>query len=160
MAEFEHVPDQVGAVILINGQVVGIERAPSCVYWKAVWPRLIRDCYGSLALQLINSQSQPLPPTTRVPLSTNISSLDELADALARAAAEERRRAVQGLGVLLHKSIRLQIDGNLDGLTLATLSENAFIGQVIRDLTRVVYVSLIASQTSRLRQRRASVASA
>ena len=49
IAEFEPVPNQVGAIILIDGEVVGIEKAPSVSYWLGIWPALIRECYGSLA---------------------------------------------------------------------------------------------------------------
>lgn len=51
VAEFECVPKQVGAIILIDGDIVGIERAPNYAYWKAIWPALIRECYGSRAIE-------------------------------------------------------------------------------------------------------------
>ena len=33
VAEFECVPRQIGAIILVDDQVVGVERAPSHAYW-------------------------------------------------------------------------------------------------------------------------------
>ena len=38
VAEFECVPSQIGAIILVDDQVVGVERAPSHAYWQSVWP--------------------------------------------------------------------------------------------------------------------------
>jgi len=46
-AEFEVVPGQRGAIILLNDKIVGIEVAPTQEYWKTVWNSLIRDCYGA-----------------------------------------------------------------------------------------------------------------
>lgn len=46
-AEFETVKGQRGAIILINDEIVGIEIAPTHEYWKVLWKRLVRDCYGS-----------------------------------------------------------------------------------------------------------------
>ena len=36
VAEFECVPRQIGAIILVDDQVVGVERAPSHAYWQSV----------------------------------------------------------------------------------------------------------------------------
>jgi hypothetical protein len=51
-AEFEVVPNQRGAIIMLNNKVVGIEIAPTHEYWKSVWNQLIRDCYGSEIIRL------------------------------------------------------------------------------------------------------------
>jgi hypothetical protein len=49
VAEFENVRNQVGAIILVDNRVVGIEVAPTREYWESIWIPLIRVCYGSLA---------------------------------------------------------------------------------------------------------------
>jgi hypothetical protein len=51
-AEFEAVPNQRGAIIMINNKIVGIEIVPTQKYWKSVWQKLIRDCYGSEVIRL------------------------------------------------------------------------------------------------------------
>lgn len=51
-AEFEVVKNQIGAVIMINDKIVGIEIAPTHEYWKVLWKKLIRDCYGSEIIRL------------------------------------------------------------------------------------------------------------
>jgi len=40
VAEFEIVPNQVGAIILINGRVAGVERAPNPEFWESIWQPL------------------------------------------------------------------------------------------------------------------------
>ena len=61
VAEFECVPRQIGAIILVDDQVVGIERAPSHAYWQSVWPCLIRECYGSLAIRVAQLKGERAP---------------------------------------------------------------------------------------------------
>jgi hypothetical protein len=50
VAEFELVPGQRGAVVLINDRVEGVEVAPSPAAFAAQWEPLIRDCYGAEAV--------------------------------------------------------------------------------------------------------------
>ncbi|MDI2131220.1 ARPP-1 family domain-containing protein [Yinghuangia seranimata] len=67
VAEFELVDDQIGAVVLLDGQVVGVERAPSHAYWRAMWEPLIRFCYGAEAVRR-EAAGVPADARTRVPL--------------------------------------------------------------------------------------------
>lgn len=49
-AEFEPVDGQIGAIILINDEVVGIEITPNHEYFKVVWNSMIRTSYGAEVL--------------------------------------------------------------------------------------------------------------
>lgn len=86
VAEFELVPGQIGAVIMVNDKVVGIEVAPSEEYWRAVWNPLIRVCYGSLALK----HQRALPPPNREPLALEAKSLAEIRTELDNLEAHDR----------------------------------------------------------------------
>src|SRR5262249_43537348 len=88
VAEFEVVPRQVGAIVLVGGEVAGVERTPSATFWRAVWGPLIRVCYGSLAIQV--ARENKAPPATRSPLRIEARSIAGLRDALARARDAER----------------------------------------------------------------------
>lgn len=52
VAQFEPVEKQVGAIILINTEVVGIEIFPNYGSWLKVWRQLIRDSYNAEAVRL------------------------------------------------------------------------------------------------------------
>jgi hypothetical protein len=90
VAEFECVPNQVGAIVLIDDRVVGVERAPSHAYWLSIWPSLIRECYGSLAIEVAKSRGEE---ASRTPLPEQIESLDELELLIADIAGQEDERA-------------------------------------------------------------------
>ncbi len=146
VAEFECVPGQTGAIILVDDQVVGVERAPSCKYWQNVWPCLIRECYGSLAIRVAQLKGeQPEAPASRTPLP-EATSLDELESVISEIARQEDERAKATVRALLDEELTLSQDESSAGLTIDTVQSARFTGQVIRDGERIVYASLPATQ--------------
>ncbi|MBN9122286.1 MAG: hypothetical protein J0I06_24630 [Planctomycetes bacterium] len=146
VAEFEPVPKQVGAVVLVNGAVAGVERSPSADYFRAVWKPLVRECYGSMALVAARAGA-PAVPCARVPLRP-AASLDDLEAALAEAEVEERRR----VGALLDGVLTAELSVTTDEggeIVVEGLGGNdqPFVGQCVRAGDRVLYCSLIASET-------------
>ncbi len=143
VAEFECVPGQVGAVILVDDQVVGIERTPSHDYWRSVWPCLIRECYGSLAIRVAQLKGERAEaPASRVGLPDDIGSLDELESVIAEIAAQEEERAKTTVRELLDESLTLTRDDSIAGVHVETVEHGRFTGQVIRQGERIVYASL------------------
>lgn len=146
VAEFECVPGQIGAVVLVDDQVVGVERAPSHAYWRSVWPCLIRECYGSLAIRLAQlREAQPTAPAWRTPVP-EVSSLDELESVIAEIANREDERAKATVRELLAEPLTLSQDEAMAGLSIETVQSDRFTGQVIRDGERIVYASLPTSR--------------
>lgn len=87
------VPGQIGAIILVDDQVVGVERVPSHSYWRSVWPSLVRECYGSLAIRVAQLKGDSATaPASRTPLPDDVSSLDELDSLIAEIARQEDER--------------------------------------------------------------------
>ncbi|MCP4783288.1 MAG: hypothetical protein GY903_00375 [Fuerstiella sp.] len=143
VAEFECVPGQIGAIILVDDQVVGVERAPSHSYWKSVWPCLVRECYGSLAIRIAQLKSEcAVVPASRTTLPDDIRSLDELDSLIAEIAHQEDERARATVRELLDEQLLLTRDESTEGLSIDTVRPGRFTGQVIRDGDRVVYASL------------------
>jgi hypothetical protein len=145
VAEFEPVPRQVGAVVLVNGAVAGVERSPSADYFRAVWKPLIRECYGSMALVAARTGT-PAVPRTRVPLRPT-ASLDDLELALAEAETQERQR----VGVLLEGVRKAELSVVTDEAGEPPIEglggdDQVFVGQCVRVGDRVLYCSLVASE--------------
>lgn len=61
-SEFEPIVGQLGAVILFQERVVGIEIMPSVEHWLAYWKLLIRGCYGAELLRM--KKLNQIPPTS------------------------------------------------------------------------------------------------
>lgn len=146
VAEFECVPRQIGAIILIDDQVVGVERAPSHTYWNGIWPSLIRECYGSLAIRVTQLKGEcPTLPVSRRPLPS-AHSLDELETIIADIAQQEDDQAKATVREILREQLTLRKDESMAGLSLETTESDRFAGQVVSDEQRVVYASLPASR--------------
>jgi hypothetical protein len=91
VAEFELLDDQVGAIVLINGNIVGVEVAPSREYWKSVWTPLVRVCYGSLASACykgMQDSERLVPMSNRMPLEMEGDTLNDLGEALMKSQTE------------------------------------------------------------------------
>jgi hypothetical protein len=147
VAEFECVPEQVGAIVLIAGRVVGVERCPSRAYFASVWDALLRECYGSQAVRMAQQSAQPEVPTTRVPLRSEIDSLDDLARALDEARAAEDEAARDQVRALLDLPFRVEVEDELDDLRLETLRNDQLVGQIVRAGQRVCYASLVTARS-------------
>jgi len=50
IAHFERPKNLIGIVVLVDGEIVAIDKFPSFTYAEQVWEMMIRDCYGSLAI--------------------------------------------------------------------------------------------------------------
>jgi hypothetical protein len=142
VAEFEIVPRQVGAIVLISGKVAGIERAPSAEHFRAVFSPLIRVCYGSLAMKMAKIQNAP--PATRAPLSVAERSLAGLRRALEEAQRKEQE-AIDAC-VAEARSIALSAaeaaDETLGPITLQTVASTQLAGQVVTVNKAVRFASL------------------
>jgi len=143
VAEFECVPQQIGAIILVDDEVVGIERAPSHAYWKSIWPCLIRECYGSYAIRVAQLKGvETVAPAACSPLPDDIGSLDELETIIADLAHQADERARELVRELLDEPLDLTREETTEGLVTETIRQGRFTGQLVRDGERIVYASL------------------
>jgi hypothetical protein len=147
VAEFECVPGQCGAIILIDGAVVGVERAPSPTYWRSVWSALIRECYGSVAIQRGKQLGDKVKrPNTRIPIR-KVSTLDGLMSALEEVREKEEEKAKGILRDLLDDNFTLKQEETQNDLAVASLSNRQFAGQAIFDSEKIVYASLFTKKS-------------
>ena len=146
IAQFEVVPNQVGAIILINGYVMGIELTPNYEYFKSVWNPLIRECYGSLTLQYQKQfGDNPPAPRTREPLNTNVSSLKQLQEELVRVQEEEDKKVKSIIRKFLKDEFSAEEEESVEGYTVETLTNKQFVGQVARKDDEIVYASFVTT---------------
>lgn len=148
VAEFELIPEQLGAIVLIDGHIAGIEVTPSAAYWAEVWIPLVRICYGALALAAVRSDSETVP-ATRSMLRVDEPSVEGIERALDRADRAERDVVASVVTSVADRSLTVDRRGKqtLRGATLQTVTGSGFIGQVVtrgHDHTRFKYASLMA----------------
>ncbi|NJL13223.1 MAG: hypothetical protein HC913_09640 [Microscillaceae bacterium] len=147
VAEFECVPHQVGAIVLINGQVVGIERTPSPTYWHSVWEPLIRACYGALAIEFAQKNRNIQKNALREPLRGTITHIEDLNQALQRAEAAEAEKVREIVRGLLDKPIQMKETNTKEDIKTYQLDAEGFTGQMAQD-AGIVYASIFARRQS------------
>jgi hypothetical protein len=151
VAEFECEDNQVGAIILVDGVVLGVERAPSVEYWNAVWEPLVRLCYGSQAIIVGLDKSENAYDGVYQPIR-EASSLEDLASAVRDADQlqfSQAREIVRGLidDQFSAKEEESHVTVNPDGRTtmkIHTVEHDQFAGQVVTDDGMVAYASLFS----------------
>jgi hypothetical protein len=149
VAEFEIVPDQIGAIVLVAGAVAGLELAPSTAYWEAVWTPLIRLCYGSLACAR-ERVFGATPPSTRAPLKVHDRTLSGIARALDEAEAAEQSVVAAVIRSLAPRELTGQGGGSSSAGTtkMRVVKGTHLIGQIAHTavpVPQVKFASIIAT---------------
>ncbi len=146
VAEFELLDGQIGAIVLVDGKIAGVEVTPNQTYWKYVWTPLIRVCYGSLAL-LARKKLGERPPATRSPLEVLGAGLDDIRAAL-RKAEKAAHEVVESVVVTLAgKSLESPKQGRSVTVGNAQMTHvygGRMLGQIVTERGRVPYASLTA----------------
>ncbi|WNJ17320.1 ARPP-1 family domain-containing protein [Pontibacter sp. G13] len=148
VAEFELVPRQVGAIVLIDHQVVGIERAPNHAYMAKYWQPMIREGYGSLALEYqLQLKSRNALPKVKVPFPTGAKSLQALKRTLASVNRQEAEMAREVVRKLVEDPFQVKREDVQGSYALWTLDHRQFIGQMVVHEETPIYFSLIVKGT-------------
>ena len=147
VAQFEPVDKQIGAIIIINNQIAGIEIYPNYQAWSKVWRLLLRDSYGADAIALIRQK--------QIAAYKPIIDLDKIEK------FEDLEREVLGVKANFITFMKELVDTVLDEefatntretsniFKVNDVQSQSLIGQMILKNERVVYVSLLANQGQR-----------
>jgi len=145
VAEFEIVPNQIGAIVLIAGKIVGIERAPNFPFWEKIWTPLIRVCYGSLAIQA-HKLLGTTQPSTRSSIVMLEKSLDGLKAALDYAHMHSQQLVMNEFNKAKQLPLKQKVDSAMpSGASLITIANQFLAGQIITREERIPYASICAA---------------
>jgi hypothetical protein len=141
-AQFEPVTNQLGAIVLINNEVVAVDIMPTYRSWKLIWRTLIRDSYGADALRL---------GTRQLHITMNPSRVSSLASLIAEFEASvqtlvdklKQQWAIAGSQTLSHQEI---MSYNQE-VRLMGFSSTDFLGQSVRCGSYTTYLSLVRRHT-------------
>lgn len=138
VAHFECHPKQIGAIILVNRKIVGVELTPSSAFWAVLWEPLIRVCYGSYALL---SQGEMVKKRKPLPEAKSISAL---AAALRGAELQWALETHDLMDELCER--KLETTGEKEH-GLYTGASKAFAGQFLKngENSRTSYMSLVSN---------------
>lgn len=139
VAEFELVPFQRGAIILINDELVGVEFAPNPLAFSAQWETLIRDCYGSEAIAR-QSQHKTINESA---LFGDVESLDDLEKKLDEVEDREIEFAEQQVQMVLNQTEQRAVKQTEGGMKVIDLETTDFVGQAVQDGDTIIDLTLL-----------------
>lgn len=141
-AEFEPVVGQIGAVVLFQEKIVGIEIMPSVDHWSAYWKLLIRGCYGAelirqKKLKKIRPGSLSMPQFPNVVTDPN-----QLTKIVENFADGIRDDIIKQLDTIhLDSAIQVGRDGDLETALVKTTTGGG--GDIILQKDEPIYLSVV-----------------
>ena len=140
IAPFEKVSNQVGAIILINNKVVGIELYPNYGSWSKVWRKLIRDSYGAEAVGLIKQKKTVgFKPYIEADNITTIADLKAEVDNVKKVSMEF---IMEKVNPILEKTVESEQTSVSVNFKINTLKVSGFVGQSVEKDGKLYYLSL------------------
>jgi len=141
VAQFEPVPNQIGAAVLLNNQLVGIEVYPNHGAWLKVWRLLIRDSYGADALVLIKKRNIiAFKPTINL---DKIHSFADLKAEVVQVKVDLSSNIVKIMDEILEKQVTTDEPSLSAGYEVSTVQAGGFTGQLVTKDQKLAYFSLL-----------------
>lgn len=156
IAQFEIQEGQVGAIILIDNKIVGVEVAPNPDYWKDVWKPLIRDCYGTEVIRRLVKGTAKNKPVVDSNI-TQANSLDELEDAVLNFEQDLKDRTSAIVAQVASQKMDTRKDDGIEfrqnrggrisprKYDIFDVKNTNYVGQVVKEDNFVCYASITAN---------------
>lgn len=145
VAQFEPVEKQLGAIVLLNGNLVAIDVLPKYDSWKKCWRALIRDSYGAEAVRIAtNDGSVDISPTMDI---SSIESIDDLVNVYESSKVEFYNTVQSIVGSIVQLNVMFKTLERANELTMLKLDNEQFSGQgVLHGDNHFVYLSLMSTK--------------
>lgn len=147
IAHFERLPNTIGTIVLVDGEIVGVDKFPSYEYTAQIWDVLIRDCYASIAITEERKGKGSKDLFTKT-MSKNRKKSDETnTQFLRRMLLKTKSNIGDGVKERIQEVIDLSMtakkDRDVDGYKSFILSAEGYSGQVIMESDHNHLVSIV-----------------
>lgn len=142
IAHFERPKNLIGIIVLIDGEIVAIDKFPSFTYAEQVWDLMIRDCYGSLAIISELKHKSTMNEFTQSYEDLKKTHRENIVDLLEKALKRTKEKMTADVTEKIQEILDLQFDATLDTEGQSTsarapksyiLKTEGYIGQVITE---------------------------
>jgi hypothetical protein len=144
VAEFELVPHQRGAIILVNDEILGVEIAANPMAFSAQWELLIRDCYGSEAI----ARQTQVEKVDETAVFTDAASLEELSAALDEFEDKEWDYVERLVNTVLSQNESCAERQTMSGLKVVDVETEDYVGQAVRQNGGIIDLTLLSREAS------------
>lgn len=155
IAHFERPRNLIGIIVLIDNEIVAIDKFPSFTYAEQVWDMMIRDCYGSLAIisEVKNKTSKQQFTDTYNDLKRN--NREDFINLLEKALKKTKENITLSVQEKIQELLDVTFDATLDteGNSSSAqaksymLRNEGYIGQVITENEFNHLVSIVKKET-------------
>lgn len=147
VAQFEPIPNQLGAVVMIDRQVVAVDIMPTFRSWKVMWRGLIRDSYGVEAMRTAGDGKGEVWH-----YDLNVGAVSDL-----QSLRDEMHKTLNGLVAAIRQSweevdkdsLVTSVENEISGVRLVKIESERFQGQAVVHDEHTVYLSLIPKGSTR-----------
>lgn len=143
IAHFERPKNLIGIIVLIDGEIVAIDKFPSFTYAEQVWDMMIRDCYGSLAIISELQHKSTINEFTLAYEDLKKKQHDNIVDLLEKAMKKAKSKMTASVQEKIQELLELTFDAVLDTEGNPTAASRApksyvlktegYVGQVITE---------------------------
>jgi hypothetical protein len=144
IAHFERPRNLIGIIVLIDGEIVAIDKFPSFTYAEQVWDLMIRDCYGSLAIISEIKKKSSGKEFTSTYNEMKKTHQENIVDLLEKALKKTKQNMTANVQEKIQELLELTFDATLDTEGQSTFAKapksyvlketnNSYVGQVITE---------------------------
>jgi len=142
IAHFERPKNLIGIIVLIDGEIVAIDKFPSFTYAEQVWDLMIRDCYGSLAIISELNHKTSANEFSQTYEELKKSNRTSVVDLLEKSLKQTKERMTANVHERIQEVLDLTFDAELDTEGQSTsrtapksyvLKTEGYIGQVLTE---------------------------
>jgi hypothetical protein len=142
IAHFERPKNLIGIVVLIDNEIVAIDKFPSFTYAEQVWDLMIRDCYGSLAIISELKNKTTMNEFTQTYEEMKQTHRENVVDLLERALKQTKAKMTADVTEKIQEILDLSFEATLDteGQSQSArapksyvLKAEGYVGQVITE---------------------------
>ena len=154
----QYVEIENASIVLIDGEIVAIDKFPSFTYAEQVWDMIIRDCYGALAIisELKNKSADLSFTETFESMKKSARHQENVVDLIEAALKKTKDDISKSVHDKITEILDLTFDATLDteGHTSGVRAPNSYIlknegyiGQVITESEFNHLVSVVRKET-------------
>jgi hypothetical protein len=158
IAHFERPQKLIGTIVLIDGEIVAIDKFPSFVYAEQVWDIMIRDCYGALAIisELENKKANALFTKKFNQIKREHGHKENVVDMIETALVKTKKTISNSVEQKIQEILNLEFDVKTDkeghssminGPTSYLLKNEGYVGQVITESEYNHIVSIVKRES-------------
>jgi len=142
IAHFERPRDLIGIIVLIDSEIVAVDKFPSFTYAEQVWDLMIRDCYGALAIMSELKNKTTVNEFTLSYEELKKNHQDNIIDLLEKALKRTKKSMTDSVQEKIQELLEMTFDAKLDTEGQASgarapksyvLKADGYVGQVITE---------------------------